>query len=41
MSNHSELIKELKFQISAFDNGTIKEEDFIQAIQEIYEQYKM
>ncbi len=41
MSNYSELLQELKFQVKAFEDGVINAEDFAQAIQEIYEHYKM
>lgn len=39
--SYSELIKELKFQIRAYENEVITAEDFAQAIMEIYENYKM
>lgn len=41
MSNYSELLQELKFQVQAFDDGVINAEDFSQAMREIYEKYKM
>jgi hypothetical protein len=39
MKNFENLMREIGFQISKLNDGTIEKEDFTQAIEEIHEHY--